>query len=332
MPERVTIADVARRAKVSPTTVSYVLSGNRPVGAQTRERVERVIEELDYRPSSLARSLRTSKSQTIALIIPNIGNPFYPALARAFQDVLRARDYHVFICNTDAQRSEELGFLEDLRQRRVDGIAMTPLGVHSEDLTEVLQDRLPFVSVGIDVPETDTVLTDDAAAAHEATTHLLRRGHRRVATVAGPPGLLTGDPRLSGYTAALADAGVRYDSRLVVRSDHTRAGGKEATLQLLRLPERRRPTAVFCANDLMAIGALDAAREVGLTVPTDLAVVGFDDIEAASLVTPALTTVRTPSFDIGQAAADLLLERLAGSTAAPRRIVVPTRLIERASA
>ena len=315
---RNTIAEVADRAGVSPTTVSHVLSGNRPVAETTRQRVRLAIEELGYRPSSLARSLRLRRSETIALIVPDIANPFYPVLARGVDDELAGR-YLTFVCNTDGQRERELRFAADARDRRVDGLILAAFGLTGEDAETLLGDGVPVVALGQRLRGTrlDRIFTDDEHGSREATRHLIARGHRRIGLIAGQGG--AGDQRTIGHHRALTEAGIEIDPALQVAGDWHRAGGATAMRRLLDLAER--PTAAFAVNDLMAIGALDAAREGGLTVPGDVAIVGYDDIEAAQMSSPPLTTVINPAYDAGRQAGRLLLDRMTGGYDGPARVV-----------
>jgi LacI family transcriptional regulator len=329
----VTIVDVARHAGVSITTVSHALSGNRRVAEATRERVQHSIRELGYRPNAIARSLRTERSHMVSLIIPDITNPYYPTLARGLQDAVHAGGYQSFVCNTDGRRDEERSFLNDALQRRVDGIAFAAFATTARMLTPVLRADIPVVSFGTTIrhAKVDQVSSDDVGGARDATAYLIEKGYGSIAMVGGPPGSSPGDHRLAGYRAALDAAGIRFDRRSVAIGDFTRAGGATAMAELLS--RRERPRAVFCANDLMAIGAMDAIRRAGLRVPRDVAVMGYDDIEAAALVTPELSTVVNPAYDMGRAAGRLLLERMGEERPRPRaEIVVPYRLVPRGSA
>jgi LacI family transcriptional regulator len=324
---RNTIAEVADRAGVSPTTVSHVLSGNRPVADATRQRVQQAIDELGYRPSGLARSLRLQRSETIGLVVPDIANPYYPALARGLDDELRGR-YLTFVCNTDGEREQELRFAAKLTDRNVEGIVLAAFGVTHEDAEALLASGVPIVALGtlLRGERLDTVFTDDEQGAYAATRHLLQRGHRRIGLIAGP----TGDLRTAGHARALAEAGIAQDPELRVVADWHRAGGQAAMQALLALPEP--PTAVFAENDLMAIGALDAARAAGRVVPSDIAIVGYDDIEASQMTNPPLTTVINPAYDAGREAARLLLDRMTGAYTGPGRVVaLQSELVVRAS-
>jgi LacI family transcriptional regulator len=327
---RVTIADVARHAQVSKTTVSHVISGNRPVAAPTRQRVERAISALDYRPDGLARSLRTRRTHTVALIVPDLTNPFYPVLARGLEEG-EGGDYRTFICSSDGRPDRERAFLEDVVDRRVDGIVLDSFHLTVDEIQHVTGGRLPVVWIGgtpMHHPGVDSVRPNDELGAAEATRHLIDRGHRRIAMVDGPEG--SGSSRRDGFRRALADAGLPSHPEPPIRSDWTRPGGRAAMRHLLGLSPP--PTAVFCSNDLTAFGALDGLRAAGLGVPEDVAVVGYDDIEPAALMTPTLTTVINPAFDTGLAAGKLLRERITGVYRGPARtLTLDSRLVIRSS-
>lgn len=329
-PERATIADVAKLADVSKATVSQVLSGKRPVAPATRERVESVIHELGYRPDGLARSLRTRRTHMVALMIPDITNPFYPLLARGLEDGMEP-GYRSFICNTDGRGEREQELLEEVAQRRADGIVLDSFSIEPDWIGRVVPRGIPVVRIGttvIDDPGYDTVHADDERGAFAATTHLMRKGHGRIAMIQGPSG--AGGNRNEGYERALDAAGAPLDPDLVISGDWTRPGGAAAVSGLLGLANP--PTAVFCANDLMALGALDSSRDLGLHVPGDLALVGFDDIEASAMVRPALTTVSNPAYETGLLAGILLRERMTGQyRGEPRTVTLPCELIERES-
>jgi LacI family transcriptional regulator len=328
---RITIADVARHAGVSKTTVSHVLSHKRPVSTVTRARVEEAIRELGYRPDGVARSLRTRTTQTVALIIPDITNPYYPVLARGLEDGLGGSTYRSLICNTDRHPEREVEFLEDVCDRGVDGIVLDSFTLTGERLAELVPPGVSLVRIGttvIDDPGFDSVHADDEQGAYDATMHLIGRPSRRVAMVQGPPG--AGPGRNEGYARALRSAGTP-DPELALSGEWTRDGGAAALRRLLALPDP--PQAVFCANDLMAFGVLDAAREAGLDIPGDLAVAGFDDIEAAAMTHPPLTTVSNPAYETGLLAGTLLKERMHGVYLdQPRSVTLPCRLIPRATA
>lgn len=330
---RVTIAQVATRAGVSPTTVSHVLSGKRLVGAATRSRVEDAIRALGYRPNSAARQLRTNRSRMVAVIVPDITNPYYSVLTRGLADAVGLDDYGTYVCNTDGSRDRERKFLHDVLDRGVDGIVIGAATLAPDPETTPQPTRLgtPIVCVGAgyDEPEVDVVASDDRVGARIATAHLVNRGAKLVAMIQGPP--KSGSARDLGYGDALRAAGMEQRADLMVRGDWTRSGGRVAMHALMS--RQPRPDAIFCANDLTAIGAVDAVHELGLTIPADIAIVGFDDVDAATIVAPPLTTVRNPSYDTGWEAGQLLLGRMSGQyTGAGRRVVLPCPLIQRESA
>jgi LacI family transcriptional regulator len=331
LPGRVTIADVASRAGVSPTTVSHVLSGKRVVGAATRDTVMDAIRELGYRPNFVARNLRTRQSHMVAVVVPDITNPFYAVLTRGLADAVDSAGYGSFVCNTDGRHERERKFLQDVMDRGVDGIVFASGDTAAEVTFGPADYATPIVCIGeqLDHPLCDSVVPDDETGSREAAAFLAARDYRRIAMIQGPP--RSGATRTAGFRSAMQAARRKVPSELMVRGDWTRHGGYEAMKVLMALAQP--PDAVFCANDLMAIGALDVAHELGLEVPTDLAIVGFDDVDAATIVSPTLTTVRNPSYEAGSTAGDLLLSRLSGRySGAGRTVVLPCPLVERGSA
>jgi LacI family transcriptional regulator len=323
---RVTIADVATHAGVSKTTVSHVVSGNRPVSTETRVRVELAIEQLGYRPDGIARSLRTRRTHTIALIIPDITNPFYPILSRGLEHAI-GRGYRAFICSSDSDTERELDFLSEVCDRRVDGIVLDSFHLTVENVRAITGNSVPVVWVGGGHPGADSVQPDDERGAFEATTHLVERGHREIAMIEGPQG--SAGARRDGYIRALARAGLTPVPAEPLRSDWTRNAGAEALPLILSASPR--PTAVFCSNDRTAIGVIDAARELNLSIPGDLAVVGFDDIEEAAMTTPPLTTVRNPALETGKVAGTFLTDRMTGYRGQARAMILPASLVVRST-
>lgn len=325
-----TIAEVASRAGVSPTTVSHVLSGKRIVGAATRGTVQEAIRELGYRPNNVARNLRTRRSRMVAVVVPDITNPFYGVLTRGLADAMDAAGYGSYVCNTDGLPDRERKLLEDVLDRGADGIVLASGDVASSaSLGPGVQTPIVCVGDALEHACVDLVTADDRVGAEAVTQHLLERGATRIAMIEGPAS--SGLPRAEGYRAALLAAGRSPHPELVASGDWTRRGGREAMRLLLARAEP--PDAVFCANDLMAIGAIDAARECGLRIPDDLAIAGFDDVDAATIVSPTLTTVRNPSYETGRTAGELLLSRILGDPSQDgRTVVLPCPLVRRESA
>lgn len=327
-----TIQAVAEAAKVSKTTVSHVLSGKRPVSQATRRNVLRVMQELGFEPNYFAQALIANRSLAVALIVQDLTNPYYPLLGRGLQLAIAQAGYVVMLFDGAAQPDAAEAAIKTAVQRRVDGVVLAAAGAeHAAPRLRRAGIAAVAVGSGPSVQELDWVSANDERIAYDAVTHLLKNGHRRVAAITGPTATNPGLARLRGYREAMSDGGGAEDENLIACGEWTRDGGAAAMKALLHSPDR--PTAVFCANDVMAIGALDAALSVGLKVPEDLAIAGVDDIEAASLVRPSLTTVRIPTLEIGRTAGALLLDRLAQGAAAPsRHIVVQHSLIIRQSA
>jgi LacI family transcriptional regulator len=333
MQKKATQWDVARRAGVSQATVSIVLGGSSALSIRPRtsERVIQVARDLGYAPNRSAQALRTRRTRTIAVAVPDICNPFFPSLLKGVQTIADRAGYDVMMVNTDGAAEHERRFLSWSLDGRVDGIVGVFFTLRAEDFE-------PLVALGIGVVRIestrkaegelpiDNIYVDNRAAAAAATRYLLDRGHRRIAMIAGPGGPQA--ERAAGYALALGERGLAPD--IVGGAEFSEQGGRRAAAALIERAER--PTAIFAANDLMAIGALGALREHGLTVPDDVAVVGFDDIFVARLVTPSLTTVSQFQHDIGVAAAETLLARLRGAaTTRGATREMPFRLIERDS-
>jgi len=273
------------------------------------------IAQLGYIPDHSGRSLRQRRTSTIAGIIPDITNPFYPAFERGIQDVAEKSGYDLITYNTDGDLERERKYLRTALAGRVDGIIITPLRVSLTECLPLLDQGIAVVALTtmplLDPPAPlDITCVDNVAAARAAVSFLTERGHRRIGMVAGEVGTPPREDRVRGYKEALREKKLDFDRMLVRGADFTEAGGYDATHELLRLAER--PTAIFAANDLMAMGVLAALREARLRVPEDVAIVGFDDIPAARLVDPPLTTIAQYPERLGARAAELLMERLAG--------------------
>jgi LacI family transcriptional regulator len=334
---RPTQREVARLAGVSQAVVSYVLNDvqTASVAPETRERVLAAIAAIGYVPDGTARSLRSRKSRTIAAIIPDITNPFYPEFIRGIQDACRCAGFDVLIFNTDGERSQELAALDAARRSRADGVIITPFFIDLEDLMPLLREGTPVTSHGEVHPETDFPLDlisiSGENAAKAVVDYLLEQGHTRIGMISGLAATLTRESRVRGYRRALSEHHVPLDEVLIRGGDFTEHGGYEAMIELAAIEPR--PTAVFAANDLMAMGALLACRELGIRVPDDIALAGFDDIPAARLVHPTLTTLNQHAHASGVQAAETLLSRLNGTYDGPgRRIHLTFTLVPRDSA
>ncbi|MFD8643963.1 LacI family DNA-binding transcriptional regulator [Streptomyces zaomyceticus] len=311
MRERVTMADVAHAAGVSSATVSYVLSGKRPVAPETRAAVEKAIAELSFTVNTTARSLRTGRSSLVALIVPDIANPFYAQLAATLQEELRERGLHVVVCNTRARRDEERTLLAEAVQQRFAGVVITPFRLKPRDFEPLADAGMPVVvSADVSFGPLDLVTPDARAATRRALEQVAAAQRRRIAMIAGPRDATGGDPRLEHLRALALQLGMALPHELVVRGEHTREAGASGFAELMS--RRHRPDAIFCGNDVIAVGAMDKANELGFDIPRDVALIGHDDASFASLVRPRLTTIRYPAAEVARAAAQLLTERLDG--------------------
>jgi len=326
-----TIRDVARLAGVSKSTVSRVLNGDPNVSDESRSAVMAAIKEVRYTPNALARGLSTRKTGTIGLIISDITNPFHAEVARGVEDLAADYESNVILCNTDGRPKKEAAYVDLLLEKRVDGIIFTSVKMDESDVTELRAKRVPFVFAGRTLPDVDadSVVVDNVLGGFQATNHLLGLGHRKIAYIAGPSHVSASVDRYEGYCQALRKAGVEPDPEFVAEGDFRQEGGYRAMSLLL---SRGLPvTAVFAANDYMAIGALEAILEGGRKVPEDIAVVGFDDILFAGLHLVQLTTVAQPKYDMGAIAARILFERISSSSKDRpwHRVVLPPRLVIR---
>lgn len=327
-----TMKDVAQRAGVSVATVSHVINNTRFVSDPLRQRVERAMEELDYQPDAVARSLRRRETHTIGLIVPDNSNPFFAEVARGIEDRGFELGYSVILCNSDSKVQKELEYLNVLTSKRVDGIVFIAATARSQHVESLVNSGIPVVIVDRKMPSVraDAVLVDNFHGGYEATRHLLDLGHRRIGCIAGPSDLTPSADRVAGYRMALEEFGVDPDDDLVVRGDYYASSGERAVWRFLELD--RPPTAIFACNDLMAIAAMKTLVDNGLRVPQDVAVVGFDDIALASYVNPPLTTVAQPKYEMGTITVDVLLQRVKGEGPEERQeILLECQLVVRES-
>ncbi len=333
MPGRVTMAQVAREAHVSLMTVSRVINKKEGVSQTTRERVQAVIEQLGYRPSDIARGLVTKRTGTLGLVMPDVANPFFAEVARGAEHVAYDAGYNLFLCSTEEDTQRELEMLQSLEEKRVDGVMVCSSRLEEDVLEEAVAGHpaVVLVSRRLESDDVGIVVINDVVGGQMATEHLLRAGHRAIGFLAGPPISESGRGRAKGYRATLAAAGVSFNPGWTRHCLPTVEGGREMAREVLTAhPEL---TAFFCHNDLIAIGALQACADLGLAVPADVAIVGYDDIPLAALVSPSLTTCRVPRYEMGAEAMRLLLEKISGSLEEGcREITVQPELVIRASA
>ena len=329
----VTIRDVAQRAGVSPMTVSRVINESELVSADTRRRVEDAIAELGYVPSRLARGLSAKRTGTLAVIVPDVANPFFTLIVRSAEEVARRAGYRAILCDTRADLTVERDVIEEMLAHRVEGILIAPVSDRSrEHLRRLTSFDVPFVLVDRTVPgvEADAVLGDSKEGAQRLVEHLLSLGHRRIGMIVESDDVSTARDRRIGYESALRAAGIPTASELVARASVDPSGGYGGMRRLLALDEP--PTAVFTVNNLVALGAIEAVRSAGLEVPDDVALVCFDDIEYASRLYPFLTVMEQPAETVGTLSAQLLLERIENrAPERPRVVVLPAQFVVRRS-
>ena len=326
----VTIKDVAKRAGVAISTVSRVINNSGYVASETREKVLRAVEEMKFVPSHMARSLVSRETKSLGLIMPDITNPFFPAIARGVEDAAAALGYTVVLCNTDDDLAREEAYVKTLREKFIDGIIFVTVTPGNQEIKDLLDNGMPVVALdrSQEVLTAPAVLVDNVEGGYMATRYLIERGHRLIAHISGPEYMSTSVDRRTGYQKALKEAGLEVLPALLRRGDFRLEGGYREMKAILESGVR--PTALFAANDLMAIGAMRALEESGLRVPDDVSVIGYDDISLASLVKPTLTTIRQPAYQMGQEAVRLLVRRILRDEP-PTEIILHGELIERES-
>jgi DNA-binding LacI/PurR family transcriptional regulator len=328
--KRASIKDIARLAKVSHSTVSRALSSSQLVNAKTAERIRRIAQEAGYCPSAAARSLVTSRTRTVGVVVTDIADPFAAEVVRGIEDTAAEHSYSIFLANSNADPDREMKVVRSFEERRVDGIIVTSSRVGSVYGASVSQTDVPIVLVNNQHPSDFlySVTIANSEASQVATRHLIELGHRRIAYIGDRFGRQSDTERFAGYRAALDDADVAFRPEYVVHGDGKAGGGEEAMRRLLDLEER--PTAVFCYNDITALGAMTAIRSRGLRIPRDVSVVGFDDLFFAEYTNPPLTTIRQPVREMGRQAIQTVIGLVAGSVST-RTIKAHGELIVRRS-
>jgi LacI family transcriptional regulator len=326
-----TIREVADRAGVSIATVSHVLNDTRFVSDDLRGRVQQAMRDLGYQPNRLARSLRSGKSHTVGLVLPDSSNPYFAEIARSVQSTAFELGYSVLLCNTDGELDKEALYGGLLIEKQVDGVILIAAGASGQHIRDLQQRGIPLAVVDRASPDAfvDSVQIDNRIGGRLAAQHLIDLSHRRIACIGGPPEVYPSYDRVYGYLDARRDAGLPDDAEYIVNANFRPDGGYAATRHLLSLPEP--PTAVFACNDLMAMGAIGAIVECGLRCPQDVSVVGFDDMHLARYTNPPLTTVAQPKVEMGRQAMLLLLERMNAPGLPIRSLLLEAMLVVRSS-
>ncbi len=334
------IKDVAEKANVSITTVSHVINETRYVSDELVARVHKAMEDLDYRPNSLARGLRSGKTKTIGLVIPDISNQFFAEISRKIEDKGFEYDYSVILCNTDDDKNKEKNYIDVLIAKQIDGILFISTGDYSGNLEKTIDFKIPIVVVDRDISQmneinADIVLVDNNDGGYKATKYLIDLEHKRIACIAGPSQTTPGAERIAGYQRALAEAHIGFDENLIKQGDYRYASGERAMRDLLN--QSQPPTAVFACNDMMALGAYQAIYNHGMKIPDDISIIGFDNIPLSQAVYPTLTTMEQPIAELAKLAVDFLINKIktleTRSKQKPyfKRIVLETKLIKRNS-
>jgi LacI family transcriptional regulator len=312
------IRDVAALARVSPATASRALNGDKTVRRLMRDRVFAAAERLSYRPNPLARNLRRQRTSAIGVVVADIDNPYFSEMVRAVEDEAYQHGYRVLVCNTDEDPKKQAAYLRVLADERVGGVIISPSDPAGAEIGELLDASIPVVAFDRAVadPRADAVVGDNVASVREATELLIRIGHRTIACVSGWHTVGPSAERQLGYTTAITDAGLEP---ITVETNSRIDGGREGVTDLMR--RTNRPTALIVANNLMTVGALEAAREAGIRIPDDLSIIGVDDPFWAPFTAPPLTTIAQPVREMAVSAMDLIMELMKGDRTEPRRVV-----------
>lgn len=324
------ILDVAERAGVSRSTVSRVLNNNGRVDPETKQKVLAAMKELNYQPSQVARNLRRKETNLIAVLIPCISNPFFGSLVQGIEEVAVRKGYHVILCNMGEDPVRQMEYLRMLERKQVDGVILTALRNPLEEVKSYLQyGPIVLASEYVEDDSLPAVIIDNIKAAEHAAEHLILKGHKRIGFINGPEHIVLCRDRQKGYVQTLEKYEIPVSYDLIMYSDFTIEGGFQCAKQLLALKEK--PSAIFAANDEMAVGVIQAVQEQGLRVPQDVAVVGFDNVQVSRVVQPNLTTIDQPIVQMGVQSMELLMSYLEGDVLEDKRIVLEVNLCIRES-
>ncbi|MEN2984374.1 MAG: LacI family DNA-binding transcriptional regulator [Dictyoglomaceae bacterium] len=328
---KLTINDIAKIAGVSKGTVSYVLNNKPGVSAEVREKILRIIEEHGYKPNKLAQALAGKKTNFIALVIPDISDVFYAKIIKGVEKTLSKNGYFLNLYSTHANPEKEHQVFEFLNTGFVDGIIIMAYHIEENFIKKIIDAKIPvvFIDYPYDNNKIYSVIVDNEEGGFKATEYLINLGHRKIVFIHGSKDAWDSDLRFKGYLKALEKYNIPFNENLVSRGDFTKEGGYRAVKEILDSGEKF--TAIFSANDHMALGAMKALKEKGLRIPEDISIIGFDNIEASALSNPPLTTIMQPIYQLGEMSAKILLRLLSGENLDQKRFLLKTQLIERKS-
>lgn len=326
-----TMADVARTAGVSVTTVSHVLNRTRPVSDALRERVLRAVKEIGYSPNTVARALATQSTMLIGVVMSFLTNPFFAPLVAHIERTARRREYTLLLTDSHDDPAAEADQVRILMDHRVDGVIIAPASQDSDHSLDVLAESgIPTVLIDrIGDQRFDEVAAESLTPVAQLVEHLAAQGHTRIGFISGKPNLWTSASRLDGYKLGLSETGLPFDPRLVRSGASQTKPAKASVAALMKLPDH--PTALVCANNAMTVGALKGLRELRIGVPSDVALVSYDELDLAELISPPITCMAQPIAEMGELATKLLLQRIGGSVKPPERHMLATTFQHRAS-
>lgn len=322
------IKDVAKRAGVSISTVSRVINDSKVVRPETHVKVMKAIEELGYKPNAIARSLKVKNTKTIGILIPDISYNFYPEVVRGVEDIANMYSYNIFLCNTDMEEDKVIQYFEVMAEKQVDGIVFMGNMVSEELAAKIKLYDIPTVLIGADYGQLPSITIDHVAASKALVNYLIKKGHEKIALITGKMvDPIVGTARLAGYKKAMMEANLTIKDEYIVEGGHRYKSGYVCAQQLLSLEDK--PTAIFAASDELAFGAIRVAMENGISIPDELAVVGFNNIDMAGKIFPALTTIAQPMYEMGAIGMRVLTKILNEDGPEQNKIVLDFSLIER---
>lgn len=326
------LKDVAKLAGVSTATVSRVINHSDKVNPKTRKKVFKAVKALNFKPSRVAQRLRVrnGKKKLIGLIVPDIQNPFYVDVVKGVEDMAYEKDYAILMCNFAQDEAKEKLYIDLMRTESVGGLLLAPVSDNDQKVIDLVEDGIPIVCIDRGITaDVDIVVVDNRQGAYNAVDHLIKKGHKRIAYISGLPNIATSKYRLQGYSEALRDNNIKVDEKLILSGDSKHKSGKILSAKLLDL--KNPPSALFTGNNLITLGALETIHSRGLTIPDDIAIIGFDDMPWSISLNPPLTAVSQPGYEIGKRATELLFNRINDPKRESVKVELKTKLIIRKS-